>query len=88
MSGAITGEDINKRLSADPNSGYDGIKYAEPDVDYLSDDDPTDARTATEDGAPIPAGASWITLEDGQHVLIGKDGKVIGGAGGKLDGKY
>ena len=87
-SGAITGEDINKRLSADPNSGYDGIKYVEPEVDYSDDDDPRDGLNTTEDGAPIPAGASWITLEDGQHVLIGKDGKVIGGAGGALDGKY
>jgi len=42
----------------------------------------------TGDASSIPSGASWITLEDGQHVLIGKNGKVIGGAGGALNGKY
>ena len=35
-----------------------------------------------------PPDAQWITLESGQHVAIGKDGTIIAGAGGALDGKY
>jgi len=40
------------------------------------------------DAKPMPDGASWITLESGQHVMIGKNGQVIAGAGGALNGKY
>ena len=88
QSGAITGEDINSRLATDPDSGYDGIKYVEPEVDYSGDNQESDKRQVTQDYAPIPEGAHWITLEDGQHVLIGGEGRVVGGAGGNLNGKY
>jgi uncharacterized protein len=86
QSGAITGEDINSRLATDPDSGYDGIKYEAPEVDYSGDNEEADNKQATQDA--IPDGAHWITLEDGQHVLIGGEGKVIAGAGGNMNGKY
>ncbi|MFA6213396.1 MAG: DUF1073 domain-containing protein [Candidatus Obscuribacterales bacterium] len=86
--GALTGENINERLSKDKNSGYQGAKYDPPEIDYSNDNDPADSQTPTQDSSSIPAGSSWITLEDGQHVLIGRDGKVQAGAGGNLNGKY
>ena len=38
-------------------------------------------------GDANPDGSKWITTESGQHVLIDKDGKIIGGMGGEFNGQ-
>jgi hypothetical protein len=38
-------------------------------------------------GDTNPDGSRWITTEGGQHVLIDKDGEIIGGMGGEHNGQ-
>jgi len=63
------------------------IEAADDEPPMLEQDIPMQPETIG-DASSIPQGSSWITLEDGQHVLIGKNGQVIAGAGGALNGKY
>lgn len=49
QSGAITGEEVNKRISSDPDSGYAGIKYVESEIDYLADNEPDDRSPTPKD---------------------------------------
>lgn len=71
----ITDEDIDDSENLPPKA-----ELALPDGDEES--------VGAADASPTPKGSQWITLEDGQHVLIGASGKVISGAGGALNGKY
>jgi phage-related protein (TIGR01555 family) len=76
--GAISADDSRARLAADPASLYAGLEINEDlgGPDGLSAQD----KNLTFDGE------HWITVS-GARVLIDENGEVIGGAGGKLDGK-
>jgi phage-related protein (TIGR01555 family) len=81
--GAIAPDESRARVASDPDSGYDGLT-GEADIDDEEIESAMDA-------------AHWITVhggedpETGEHtgkrVMIDGSGKVIGGAGGKLNGK-
>jgi hypothetical protein len=64
-----------KRFSAFPWSG--SVLQVYYDVAY--------ARYVL--GDANPDGSRWITTKGGQHVLIDKDGKIIGGMGGEHNGQ-
>jgi len=80
--GSLTGEDARTRLTTDKNSGYHGIKESIP-VDYTNDNDPSDIATQDKDGVN---NENWITLKNGEHVLLDDNGKIIQGMGGKYNG--
>jgi hypothetical protein len=73
--GAVTGEDVHKKLQTDKMSGFDGMGDAMPEQT-----EPDLERYATEDAN------HWTTLENGSHVLIDGNGNIIAGAGGKING--
>jgi hypothetical protein len=87
--GVIAPDEARQRIANDPESDYQGLEVnreiAEPDDEADSEET---AKDYALDASDIPEGSRWITLEDGQHVLIGKTGQVISGAGGNLNGKY
>jgi len=82
--GVISPDESRQRIANDPDSGYDGLTG---EADFDDDDEAEAAMDA----------AHWITVNGGEdpdngertgkRVLIDGSGKVIGGAGGKLNGK-
>ena len=92
--GVISTEEARVRLRDNPDSGYSGINPK--DVPSGGEDDPEDKSAVEELYSQIGLAqdsAHWITLhggkehESGSHVMVDGDGKIIAGAGGKLDGK-
>jgi hypothetical protein len=76
--GVISPEEERERLTASPNSGYSNI-----DVDNVPK--PLDFE---ENNNIAQDSEHWITLENGEHVLVDGDGQVLSGAGGNLNYKY
>lgn len=83
--GVLSPEEERARLASDPHSGYTSI-----DVDAVPDGTLADPDEKPDDGMGEDMaldGEHWITLEGGSKVLIDENGNVLGGAGGKLNGK-
>ena len=74
----IAPDESRARIAADPESGYNGldlnVEIENPDEEDIDD-------------APAMDSQHWVTLENGEHVLINGEGEVVAGAGGNLKGK-
>lgn len=85
--GVLDGEDVRTRLAHDENSLYNGIDLSAPPEPEL-DTDPQD------DEDDDPAQDGWVTVHPngpdnkGTPVLLDKKGNIVGGMGGKFNGKH
>lgn len=77
--GVISPDESRGRMAGDESSPYHGL---EENAELGNQDDEAPAQ----DEAIAFDGEHWITVS-GARVMIDEHGKVIGGAGGKLDGK-
>ena len=81
--GVLAPEEPRQRLRTDKNSGYQNLDDAAPE---LPETEPDEDEKAAMDAMALDRSEHWVTI-NGARVLIDGEGQVIGGAGGKLNGR-
>jgi hypothetical protein len=90
--GMVSPEEARERLSNDERSSYNGVDLSGPAPEPPAETDEEDAAALAagpgdDDDEDGQAADGWITTENGSRLKLDNDGVVIGGAGGKLNGR-
>lgn len=92
-SGILDPSEVRERIAKSPTSGYQGLDTSieiVPPMNDIEDDGPMDDESEEENESPFAQDKdetkkeNWVTLPNGEHVMIDESGDVVAGAGGSL----